>query len=72
MPLFEDKVEIITNPNGDTQISCKHCHQAADDKARTDGEFPFLLMCPYGSVTLGEWRTATEREAGTNEFRTRT
>ncbi len=62
MPLFEDKVEVITSRHGDHQIACKHCHQPAD-RAETIGDLPFLLMCPNGKVTLGEWGTAAEREA---------
>jgi hypothetical protein len=65
--LFEDRVEIILRQKDDPQIACKHCHQFAD-QGQTVGDLPFLLMCPEGKVTLGEWPTAAERLATITAF----
>src|SRR5271170_4934650 len=68
MPLYEERAEVIGDGPGDTLIACVHCHKAADDKARTVGEFPFMLMCPFGKVTLGEWATELERTNAIADF----
>jgi hypothetical protein len=68
MPLYEDRVEAIKDNLGTPLIACIHCHQAGDDTAQTIGAQPFLLMCPAGQVTLGEWATDAERKSEINKY----
>jgi len=71
MPLYEDLIEIVEDQFGDPLVACRHCRQVADDRAQTDGDLPFLLMCPAGTVTLGEWATSVERTTDIAAFRRR-
>jgi len=70
VPLFEDRIEVIPNGDSGPEIACNHCHQLAD-RAETIGDFPYLLMCPVGRVTLGEWDNLDQREAEILAFRLR-
>ena len=45
------------NASGDEIWMCGHCRQPADHSTgpQNKNDVAFMLMCPEGKVTLGEW-----------------
>jgi hypothetical protein len=58
-------LRIGKNRYGEAAWICGHCQQPADHaKSAQDADrLVHLLMCPTGTVTLGEWATLNEKEA---------
>ena len=53
----EDALRIGKSKSGDEIWICGHCQQPADHGhgAQNRDEAAYLLMCPAGEITLGEW-----------------
>jgi hypothetical protein len=52
------------NAAGENVWHCRHCNQPADDAkgAADKNRQVYLLMCPAGKFTLGEWATPQEKQ----------
>lgn len=60
------QLKLGKNESGDEVWICGHCGQPADDAkgaANKPDDLVYLLKCPFGKVTLGEWITLEEKSA---------
>ncbi len=53
------------NDSGDEVWICGHCGRPADEAkgAANKADLVYMLMCPLGKVTLGEWVALEEKSA---------
>jgi len=50
--------------SGEKVWICRHCNLPADEAkgAGDRDQLVYVLMCPAGRITLGEWATAEEKQ----------
>jgi hypothetical protein len=60
-----EQLKIGKNAFGDELWVCGHCGKPADHAkgAQNREQLVYMLMCPEGKVTLGEWTTLEEKNA---------
>jgi hypothetical protein len=59
------KLKLGKDASGDEVRVCGHCGRPVDDAhgAQDKDHLVYMLMCPGGSITLGEWATLEEKNA---------
>jgi hypothetical protein len=59
--------------SGDTIWICGHCAKPADDvnQAENKDDLAYTLMCPSGSVKLGEWTDLETKNSELAEYKRR-
>jgi hypothetical protein len=64
--IYAEHLGLGQDASGETVWFCRHCNQPADHAEGLQGnpdQLVYMLMCPRGEVTLGEWATLEEKEA---------
>ena len=61
----ERNLKLGKNTSGDEVWICGHCGQPADEAkgAQNKDDLAYMLMCPHGKVTLGEWPDVETKNA---------
>jgi len=58
------QLKLSKSASGDEMWVCDHCGKQAEDAQTKDekGHTTYTLMCPLGSITLGEWPSLEEKQ----------
>jgi hypothetical protein len=64
--IYSDFVRIASDECGRDRWVCAHCGEPADHgqgRCAEPEKFVYVLICPSGKATLGEWLTVEEKFA---------